>query len=476
VGPLKRVAQSFLLVGFLMIGTSVVRVGNAQPHAGPQAPRISSIRYDEDYSYLRDASLRTGAWWERFKYLPLNDSGDVYFTLGAEARLRYEWTKNNNWGEGPATDDGYLWYRALPLADLHLGRYVRLFGQFVFAFADGKEPSVTPVDETGADWLQGFVDLIVPLAPDASFTLRGGRQMLLYGSERLIGTRYGPNVPRSFDGLKGLAKAGEWSIDAFYARPVTVGLKSFDDETSYRQSLWAVYATLALPIGEKSGVDGFYIGYENKDGVFNQGAGDERRHTLGARLFGGANAWDWNLEAHYQFGDFADGSISAWSVASDIGFTFANAPLRPRVGLKANIISGDNDPNDRDLQTFNPLFPKGKYFGELSLLGPYNLINLHPSIAVELGAGWALSVASAFYWRQSTGDGIYDNGGNLIRGDQGSKARFIGTQVEVVLEYEYSRNLGFLVSYSQFHPGRYIKDTGPSKTVHFVGTELEFRF
>ena len=110
------------------------------------------------------------------------------------------------------------------------------------------------------------------------------------------------------------------------------------------------------------------------------------------------------------------------------------------MGLKANLISGDDDPNDLDLQTVNPLFPKDKYFGELSLLGPYNLINLHPSIGIELGAGWALSLASVFYWRQSTGDGIYDNGGNLIRGDLGNKARFIGTQVEVVLEYEYSRN------------------------------------
>jgi len=48
----------------------------------------------------------------------------------------------------------------------------------------------------------------------------------------------------------------------------------------------------------------------------------------------------------------------------------------------ATVPSGDNNPNDKDLQTFNPLFPKGKYFGELSLLGPYNLINLHPSIGV----------------------------------------------------------------------------------------------
>ena len=471
-----RVAQCSLLVGFLLSGTSAVRTGHAQSLAVPPAPRITALRYDEDYSYLRDASLRIGAWWERFKYLPLNESGEIYLTLGAEARLRYEWIKNNNWGEEPAPDDGYIWYRALPLADLHLGRHFRLFGQLVVAYADGKEPSVTPVDETGVDWLQGFLDVTVPVVPDASFTFRVGRQMLLYGSERLIGTRYGPNVPRSFDGFKGLARAGEWKVDAFYVRPVAVGLKSFDDETGYRQSLWAVYANRTLPLGEGSGVDGYYIGYQNKDAAFNQGPGDERRHTLGARLFGSASGWDWNLEAMYQFGDFAEGRISAWSVASDTGYTFANAPLRPRVGLKANIISGDNDPNDRDLQTFNPLFPKGKYFGELSLLGPYNLINLHPSIGVALGAGWALSVGSVFYWRQSTGDGIYDNGGNLIRGDLGSKARYIGTQVEVVLEYEYSRNLGFLVSYSQFRAGRYIKDTGPSKTVHFVGTELEFRF
>jgi len=460
----------------IALETATPRAARAQSPVGHPPPRLTTLRYDEDYSYLHDPSVRTGAWWERFKYLPLNQAGDLYLSLGGGARLRYEWIKNNNWGEGPVADDGYLWYRALPYADLHLGRYVRAFGQLVVAFANDKEPSVTPVDETGVDLLQGFIDLSVPVTSDSSLTLRGGRQMLLYGSERLIGIRYGPNVPRSFDGFKGLAKFGEWSVDAFYVRPVAVGLESFDDETDNRRSLWAFYATRALPLGERTGVDGYYIGYQNKNAVFNQGAGEELRHTLGARLFGMASAWDWNLEAFYQFGDFADGNISAWSVASDVGVTFATATFRPRLGLKANVISGDDNPRDRDLETFNALFPKGKYFGELSLLGPSNLMNLHPSVSVILGAGWSFSIASAFYWRQSTGDGIYDNAGNLVRGDGGSKARYIGTQVEAVLEYEFNRNLAFLVSYSQFHPGRYIKDTGPSKTVHFIGTEVEFRF
>jgi hypothetical protein len=33
-----------------------------------------------------------------------------------------------------------------------------------------------------------------------------------------------------------------------------------------------------------------------------------------------------------------------------------------------------------------------------------------------------------------------------------------------------------MLAYGQFHPGAYIKDTGPSKTVHFVAAELRFRF
>jgi hypothetical protein len=45
-----------------------------------------------------------------------------------------------------------------------------------------------------------------------------------------------------------------------------------------------------------------------------------------------------------------------------------------------------------------------------------------------------------------------------------------------MLTYEHSRHLDVMLAYAQFHPGAYIKDTGPSKTVHFVAAELRFRF
>jgi len=129
-----------------------------------------------------------------------------------------------------------------------------------------------------------------------------------------------------------------------------------------------------------------------------------------------------------------------------------------------------------DLNTFNPLFPKGKYFGELSLLGPENLLNVHSTLDLLLGDGWSLGGAAVLYWRESTGDGIYDFGGNLIRDDGGSDERYIGTQGEVVLTYEVNRNLNAMLSYSRFYPGAFVEDTGPGKIVDFVGAELNVQF
>ena len=70
-----------------------------------------------------------------------------------------------------------------------------------------------------------------------------------------------------------------------------------------------------------------------------------------------------------------------------------------------------------------------------------------------------VELLSSIAFGESTGDGIYGFGGNVIRGDGGSDERFIGAQGEVVLTYEYNRNLNALLSYSRFYPGALIEDT-----------------
>src|SRR6185295_7596733 len=118
-------------------------------------------------------------------------------------------------------------------------------------------------------------------------------------------------------------------------------------------------------------------------------------------------SWDYNTELVGQWGRFGTGPIRAWTVASDTGYRLSGVPLRPRLGLKADIASGDRDHSDRTLGTFNALFPKGSYFSEADLLGPYNLMDLHPSIELHLCRNVSLTPDADFFWRQSTHDGIY---------------------------------------------------------------------
>jgi hypothetical protein len=101
---------------------------------------------------------------------------------------------------------------------------------------------------------------------------------------------------------------------------------------------------------------------------------------------------------------------------------------------------------------------------------------VHPSLTFKLGRGWTLAGAALVYWRESLHDGIYDLAGNLLRGDGDTRARYIGAQVELVLTYEHSRTLDFLLAYAEFHPGTFITATGPSRTIQFIAAEARLWF
>jgi hypothetical protein len=445
--------------------------GPASRPAPPPLPPITPLRYTEDYS-AAPASL---------KHIPLGDGGDWYLTLGNEIRVRYEFYQDNQWGQGPQDPGGFLWARVLPYSDLHLGPSFRAFGQIVSAFEWWDDTGLRPPDEDRLDVLQAFFDVSVPFGEDQSLLVRPGRQILRYGSDRLISMRYGSNVPLPFDGALARLETERWRIDAFYVQPVATDPGEWDDQSNDTQSLWSLYTTRALPsIGKRAGIDAYYIGYWDDEARFAQGPGEEMRHTLGVRFFGQKGAFDWDLEGFYQFGQYdmatRDGSISAWAVGSNIGYTFDAAPLRPRLGMKMNVISGDDDPNDADLRTFNSLFPKRKYFGEMGLIGPYNLIDVHPSLGLQLTSKTALELAAVVYWRYSTNDGIYNTPGNVIRTGFDTDARFIGTQLEAALTHEFSRELEAAATYEIFLPGSFIKDSGPDEIVHFVGIELLYRY
>lgn len=438
----------------------------AEPTEAWQAPTLSITRYDEDWSDLADAEKRAHHWTGQFKYIPITD--DVWLSTGIELRVRNENLENNLWGSAQAPNDSYVWLRALPYADLHVGK-VRAFVQPIASTSASVAPSPGPVDGTGLDLLQGFVE--ADLGP---VTLRGGRQMLSLGTERLIGTRYGPNVPLAFDGLRANVKLGAATVSLLAVRPVQARKGDFNDRTSPDKALWGAYA--AMP-----SLDLYYLGYRNEAAHWGNRTGTETRHSLGARWHGMRDDWHWNVEGVYQFGRFANGPISAWTLGTELGRAFPDAPLAPDLTVRINVVSGDKDKSDdnsqnRRLGTFNALFPKGKYFGELSPVGPYNIVNAYSSLGLQLAPDVSASFAAMAYWRYSREDGLYDIPGNPIRDAGDSRAKFVGKEVEATLAWQATPELELSASLSAFAPGAFIKQTGSGKTIHMLGLESNFRF
>jgi len=333
-----------------------------------------------------------------------------------------------------------------------------------------------PTDRDDFDLNQAFLEVRVPWAQTDSLVFRAGRQELAYGSSRLISAREAPNVRLSFDGVRAILNVGDWRVDVFAVKPVRTKVGVFDDDPDPNQNFWGLYAITPVSWLPGGNVDLYYLGLDRQNARFDQGTADELRHSVGTRIWGRESGWDYNLEFVYQFGSFGGGDIQAWTAASETGFTSENAPLEPRLGFKANITSGDNNPNNPDLQTFNPLFPRGAYFGEPALIGPANHIDVHPQLDLAIRRNLILALGWDCFWRENTHDGIYGPAVNLIQTGQTSDARYVGHQAEAMLEWRLDRHFTFTADYAHFFAGDFLKQTTPGKDVDYLSVWATFRF
>lgn len=445
--------------------------GPAQDEQGNESRAYELLRSDEDWSFLRDPRTRTDVF-DPLKFIPLEEEGRSYLTLGGEARVRYEYFHDPDWGAGPERD-GTLLQRYMLHADVHAGPHLRAFAHLKSGLEIGRAGGPEPPDEDRLDLHELFFDGRWPPTDEDSLVIRLGRQELKYGSSRLVSPREGPNVRRTFDAARARLRWARWQTDAFVSRPVETEPGVFDDGREEGQRFWGVYGV--TPEGILT-ADLYYLGLDRDDAEFDQGTAHEIRHSVGARLFGDATGLDYNFEVVYQFGRFGHGDIRAWTAASDSGFTFKDCPGHPRLGLKADLASGDRHPSDPDLGTFNALFPKGSYFSETGLIGPANLFDLHPTLRVEPAQDVALHADWDFFWRHSTRDGLYGPSLNLARSGAANDERYVGSQLSLSVEWQIQRHLAFVIFYAHFFAGPFLEESPPGEDVDFIGSWLTFKF
>lgn len=445
--------------------------GKAEPEGtDPQSgrPEIQQHRWDEDWRPLCDPARRTEPL-DRLKCITLAPGATL--TLSGELRERFETVDAPGFGIGQPSEDVLL-HRSWLGADLRLGESARAFVELGYLDQTGRRGEPLPTDVDRLDVLQAFVDVSAQLAGGQA-TLRAGRMEMTFGSSRLVAIREGPNAHQTFDGARAFWEKGDYRLDTFLVRPTENRPGTFDNDADRNERFWGIYGT--GPLAGPLKADLYYLGYRRRMAAFAAGEGREERHSLGARLFGESGGWDWDVEAFYQCGSFGSGRIRAWTLATDAGFTFEETALKPRVGLKADIASGDGDLDDDTLRTFNALYPKQPYFSEANLATPANIMDLHPSLELQFKEDLTLGVGAVFQWRHRREDAIYLANLAQVDGTAGGSARYIGTQLVTDLEWKVTPQLTLRTHYVRFERGGAVREAG-GRDVNFLLVSTAFRF
>jgi len=435
-----------------------------------QTPDFKKMRYDDVFYREPDSTRNT---YNKIKYIPLGQDSAYYASVGGDIRYQYIVTKNNKWGDESDTADGYLLSRYLFHTDIHLDRF-RVFAQFQSSLANSL-PDPSPVDENTADIHQLFADVNLLGRQETNLVVRVGRQEMLYGSQRLIGVREGPNSRLAFDGANVLLNKDNFKSDVFYTHPVANVPGAFNDKFNENAKLWGSYNVFnAVPFIQN--IDLYYLGLWKRNSDFDGTEGRELRHSIGTRIWKNNGNWKYDFEAVFQFGKHAGTSLRAYTLSSNSSYTFQDVKLQPTLGLKTELISGDKHADDNRIQTFNPLYPRGAYFGLVALIGPSNLYDIHPSIDLALTKNLNFGIDYDMFWRWSINDGLYAPNMQLLYSGQGTNKSFIGTQLGSNIEYDPNPYLSFVLEGSWFDAGAFLKEAGTGKDYLYAAFTAQLKF
>ncbi|WP_303317175.1 alginate export family protein [Flavivirga abyssicola] len=425
---------------------------------------FSLLRQNDNTLVFKNQEKNT--WYSSLKYMPINK--EIFMSFGGSWRFQYESFVNEQFQNIDNQDRLWFFNRALLHGYLNIKNKLEVFAELNSSLVTNKE-DVSPVDKN----VLAFNQLFLKYHFNNNWCISIGRENLEFGARRLVDIREGPNVRRSFDLAQVNFSNYKFSVKGFFAIPVKPRPEVFDNDfLQFDETFSGLYTTTRF---NKSNNLDAYVFYQKDDNVmYNNGSENERRVSIGARYFGTYKSLVYNNELVYQFGDFGNQNIKAWTLSFQLENKTNLFNHNFNTGLKTEIISGDKAENDNSMNTFDALYPRGAYFGRVARFGPSNLIDIHPYINTNFNDLF-IEIDYDAFWRYSTNDGVY-NAALLLEYPDTNNEKFIANQFGAIVGYEFNRHINIELEYNIIFPGAFLKESARGATLnHFVfTTEVKF--
>ncbi len=432
---------------------------------GPAKP-YKGLFYNNDFSYLEDPCNDECYFGD---FLKRNRLGShLIWDVGGEYRLRQQ----NEHLLGRNSD--FLLQRTRVYANVQSG-WFRAYAEGIDAVSSFEDVLPRGIEENRFDALNLFGDLKVFDGCSGSLWVRGGRQELLYGAQRLVSPLDWSNTRRTFDGVKAYWKGTDWDLDAWWTRPIPFGQHlaggntdhNFDNP-NHSQDFIGVYASYKALKNQK--LDFYWL----RLAEYDLAAPSFDINTLGMRWEGSRGDLLWAFEGGHQFGDFAGLKHSAGFYTLGAGRKL-NLPCSPTLWVYYDWATGDKDPADLTHGTFNQMFPLGhKYLGFMDLVGRQNIEDWNLLLTASPHAKVKLLLWFHIFKLQQANDALYNAGGAPFVAAGNSQD--VGQELDFTTSIALNPRADLLFGYSHLFSGDFLRaQTGFGDSDFYYG-QFKLRF
>jgi hypothetical protein len=285
------------------------------------------------------------------------------------------------------------------------------------------------------------------------------------GDQRLMSNLDWHNVGRSWDGIQVTYEPEGWMIMGFAhnVRESAALAVPGDDNDDY----WFAGGYISNRMVTDHQIDAFF--YWRKLGDNTQFAdssghsGNRTDYTFGARMRGKAGVVGYGGFIAYQAGEQAHDYIQAWAAAADMSIT---VPFGEEAKFKFlteyAFASGDPDPTDNRVETFDPLLPFAHaHHGHQDLIAWRNMHAVKFATMVSPVKWLSFHTDLHFFWLDRQDDAWYGLG--FSRADTANVADHgdVGTELDLYVKAKlFDGHLSIWTGFSHFFEGEFVRDTG----------------
>ncbi len=325
-----------------------------------------------------------------------------------------------------------------------------------------------------------------------------GRHTMNVGSRRLIARNRFRNTINSFTGFNATWKnASGDGLRAFYVLPVQrlpgdlQSLQDNDQDSDEERSqvqFFGVHAGVNDLIGSVD-AELYAFGLDEDDGR-DLATRNRDLWTVGTRFVKPPQAgeFDFEFEAVYQTGesrassggtDTTDLDHRAEFVHFSAGYKWAT-PMGPRLEFLLDYASGDDNPNDGEVNRFDTLFGARRFeYGPTGIFGAFARSNiLTPGLRLSLRPteSTQVMIADRFHYLASDRDAWTTSG---LVDPTGGTDNYIGNLAEIRVRWDPTPNLRVETGVAHLFAGTFIDDapnatTQDDATYAYIGTTLSF--